>query len=174
MKKLHQRCRCPRRQLEIVASERLLPVAISPVAIAGSPLSLHRGSRAADLIGVVVSMATVDAQPVLDRVGATLAMRAGSPPLLLAETPQDGGRRRPRGLEGGQRWLDRPVWVEPADKRLLVVPEQGRRVFRNQQSQPDGRSHLTIGQVVDNLSWAPLAWRLARLQLRRGDLLQCR
>src|SRR5215213_3140388 len=129
MKKSHQRCRGPSRQLEIVASERLLPVAISPVAIAGSPLSLHRGSRAADLIGVIVSMTTVDAQPVLDRVGAALAVRAGPPPLLLAQTAQDGCRHRPRRLEGGQRRRDWPVRVESSDKRLLVVPEQSRRVF---------------------------------------------
>ena len=81
------------------------------------------GPRAADLIGVVVGVDGVDAQPVLDRVAAALAVRAGPPPLLLAEAAQDRDRTRARRGEGGQGGLDRAVAVEAADERLLVVAE---------------------------------------------------
>src|SRR5687767_9426883 len=121
-----------------------------------------------------MGMNAVGVQPVLDRVGTALAVRAGPPPLLLAETAQDGGRRRPCRLESGQRWRNRTVGVEIAHERLLVVPEESRRVLRDQQSQPDSRGHLAVGQVVNDLPRAPLARRLARLQLRVGDSLQCR
>src|SRR5687768_5681372 len=103
-------------------------------------------------------MNTIGMQPVLDRVGTALSVRAGPPPLLLAEAAQDRGRGRPCRLESGQRWRNRAVGVEVAHERLLVVPEEGWRVLRDQESQPDGRGHLAVGQVVNDLPWAPLAW----------------
>src|SRR5215210_2514271 len=116
-------------------------------------------------------MVAVDAQPVLDRVRAALAVRAGPPPLLLAETAQDRRRRRSRGPKSSQRWLDRAIGIKIADERLLVIPEQSRRILRDQQPQPDGGGHLAVGQVVNDLPRAPFARRLACVQLRLRDLL---
>src|SRR5918994_738141 len=117
-------------------SDPIHPVALSPVETAVEELVTadypDTAARAADLIGVVVRMDAVNAQPVLNRVAAALAVRTGPPPLLLAETAQDRRRRRPCRLERGQGWCDRAVGVEVADERLLVVPEEGRRVLRDQ------------------------------------------
>src|SRR5258706_6659881 len=55
---------------------------------------------------------------------------------------------------------------------VLVVAVDGGLVLRQQQTEPDGRGHFAVAEMVNNLPRGPLARRGRGVQLLRRDLEQ--
>ena len=84
-------------------------------------------------------------------------MRAGSPPLVLAQAVEDLQRRFAGPVHGFQRWTYGPVARENASVVLLVVALDLRLVLGDEHAQPDGSGHLAVRDVMDDLTWRPFA-----------------
>ena len=68
--------------------------------------------------------------------------------------------RAARGVERGERRVDRAIVViEPARELVLVVADDARVRRRDQQPQADRRRHLAVGEVMHDLARGPLARR---------------
>ena len=84
---------------------------------------------------------------------------------------QDLGGGAARGGQGVQGGFDGAVGVaQDAGEGLLVVAVDHRVVFGQQAPQANGRGHLAVGQVVDDLARRPLVG--FRVQLGVRDALQ--
>ena len=55
---------------------------------------------------------------------------------------------------------------------LLVVRPNRRVLFGDEQSQPDGRRHLAVGEVMHDLARAPFAGRRPGVELFVGRALE--
>ena len=89
-----------------------------------------------DLRGVVVRVARVDLQPLLDAVRAVLRVRAHPGPVRRLQTIQKFRRRLARVAEHLERRVDRPVVVEPPGEFLLVVRVDHRLILGEQPAEP--------------------------------------
>jgi len=82
---------------------------------------------------------------------------AGAPPVRLGQRIEELGGRRPRRLEGLERWLHGPLLVaEGAGVLRLVVALDEGLVLDQQAAEADARDRLAVGEVVDHLAGAPL------------------
>src|SRR6266700_5497608 len=110
-----------------------------------------------DLGRVAVAVRGINLEPLLDRIGSELVMRACSQPLVLAQAFEDLQRRFARPVHGFQRWTDGPVAREDAGVVLFVVALDLRLVLGDEYAQPDGSRHLAVRDVVHDLPWRPFA-----------------
>src|SRR2546428_13294573 len=98
--------------------------------------------RALDLIGVLVGVARIDAQPVLCSVTAAFRMSAYDAPVCVGHTVDELRASLARPAHRLERRLDRSVAGEALAERLLVVSIDDRPGPRGQAPGPDCGPHL--------------------------------
>src|SRR5882672_4054564 len=85
-------------------------------------LLLRRAARDENLLGVPVRVLSVDFQPALGRVpAAVLCVGAAACPVRLGHPPENLTGCPPRGLEGVERRLDRPIVEQTPCEFVLIV-----------------------------------------------------
>ncbi len=131
-------------------------------------------ARPPDLIGVLVGVLRVNLEPAVHAVGAVFGMRAGFREVCVRHAIEQVARRAARRLEGDQRAGDRPIVVETPGELLLIVRPNSRVLFGDEQTQPDSRRHLAVGQVVDDLAGTPFVRRRPRVELGLGRAVERR
>src|SRR5262245_10501185 len=102
-------------------------------------------------------MSRVDRQPDLRRVAARFGVPALALPVGGLHTLDELERRGARGTEGLERRRHLALVVpETRGPELLVVAGDHRLVLDQQLAQPLGRGGLAVGQMLNDLTGAPL------------------
>src|SRR5918993_1553013 len=107
---------------------------------------------ALDLVGVSVQMLRVDLQPHLRGVAAHLGVVALARPSLLRQGTQQDGSCGPRRGNHVERHIYWQVGVAGQSRpRLLIEPDDGRRLLDGEVSDTAGDDRFDIGALPDDL-----------------------
>jgi len=118
---------------------------------------LESGARDPDLIRVAMGVRGVGAQPRVHPESADLGMRAFSQPVGLNQAGHQFRGRGAGSAEELERRLVRPFVVQAVGEVILVVPLDDWTILGEQEPEPHRGGHLTVGEVMHDLSGGPLA-----------------
>src|SRR5688500_14985211 len=102
-------------------------------------------------------MGSIELEPTLDTIPAVLRAGAVVGPLGLSQAIEELTGARACCLKRKQRPVDRAIVVQLPRELGLVVGPNSRPLFRNEQAEPDGRRHFTVGEVMHDFARAPFA-----------------
>ena len=114
----------------------------------------------------------VNLEPALDAVASVFGMGSLLPEVGVGHDVQKIASREAGRLKREKRMRDRPLVVQPGRELVLVVRPNRRVLFRDEQSQPDGRCHLAVGEVMHDFARGPFSRRRSGVELFIGRTLE--
>src|SRR4051812_40837963 len=118
---------------------------------------LRSATCGADLVGVLVRVRSVDAQPGVEAEAPDFRVRALAQPVGLIKAAHQLRRRGAGGAEQLERGFVSALVVQAVGEAVLVVTLDRRPILGDQQAEAHRRRHLAVAKMMDDLPRRPLA-----------------